>query len=105
MEVESLNGLAFNRWDPTDDHLYASDSYKLQIIRIDTHTGEREVLVRDPGLFNFPASLQFLPPIGDNQLLVVASDQEHRLAGINAAITEDMIVPPLGIAGVFPMRR
>jgi hypothetical protein len=105
VEVESLAGLAFNRWDPTDDHLYASDSFKLQIIRIDTHTGEREVLVHDPRLFNFPVSLQFLPPIGGYQPLVVASDQEHRLAGINAAITENMIVPPLVIAGVFPIRR
>ena len=38
--------------------------------------------------------MQFLPPHGGRATLVVASDQEYRLAAINAAIATDMLQPP-----------
>jgi hypothetical protein len=38
--------------------------------------------------------VQFLPPVFGLTPLVVASDQEHRLAAINAALTADITQPP-----------
>lgn len=98
--VETFEGLAFNRFDPRDDHLYASDSFRLQIIRIDVRSGRREVIARDPRLFNFPTEMQFLPPAHGRSVLVVASDQEYRLAAINAALTADILEPPFIITEV-----
>jgi hypothetical protein len=46
-------------------------------------------------LFNFPAKVQFLPPVFGLTPLVVASDQEHRLAAINAALKADITQTPL----------
>jgi hypothetical protein len=54
----------------------------------------REVVASDPLLFNFPAKVQFLPPVFGLSPMVVASDQEHRLAAINAALTADITQPP-----------
>lgn len=51
-------------------------------------------------LFRFPVAAQFLPPIAGIQSLVVVSDQEHRLAAINAAISTDMLQPPLIVTKV-----
>jgi hypothetical protein len=99
-EAETFEGLAFNRFDRHDDHLYASDSFRLQIIRIDVRSGRREVLVHDPILFNFPVEMQFLPPRHGRASLVVASDQEYRLAAINAALTADILQPPFVLAEV-----
>ena len=93
-EAETFEGLAFNRFDRHDDHLYASDSFRLQIIRIDVRSGRRELLVHDPRLFNFPTEMQFLPPVHGRASLIVASDQEYRLAAINAALTADILQPP-----------
>lgn len=98
--LDTLEGLAFNRFDPTDHHLYASDSFRLQVIRIDVTTGRREVLLADPALFNFPTEMQFLPPRHGRASLVVASDQEYRLAAINAALTADILQPPFVITEV-----
>jgi len=92
--AESLHGLAFNRHNPGDRWLYAADSLQLRVVRIDTADGSRQVVAADPVLFNFPSKLQFLPPVAGRSPLVVASDQEHRLAAINAAITTDVVQPP-----------
>jgi len=92
--AESLHGLAFNRFSSTDRWLYAADSLQLGVVRINTADGSRQVVVADPVLFNFPSKLQFLPPVAGLTPQVVASDQEHRLAAINAAITADITQPP-----------
>jgi hypothetical protein len=99
-EAETFEGLAFNRFDRHDDALYASDSFRLQVTRIDVRTGRREVLVHDPVLFNFPTEMQFVPPRHGRATLIVASDQEYRLAAINAALTADILQPPFVITEV-----
>jgi hypothetical protein len=99
-EVETFEGLAF---DPDDDDspLYASDSFRLQIVRIDVNTGRREVVAADPTLFNFPTQMRFVPsPSRSTRTLMVASDQEHRLAAINAAIPADMFQLPFVVTEV-----
>jgi len=100
--VETFEGLAFNRFDAGDDNLYASDSFRLQIIRIDVRTGARTVLASDPRLFNFPTEMQFLPPVSghDRASLFVANDQEYRLAAINAGIPSDMLQLPFFVTEV-----
>jgi len=93
--AETLHGLAFNPAKPGEHWLYAVDSLQLRVVRINTDNGSRQVVVGpDPVLFNFPSKLQFLPPVGGRSPLLVASDQEHRLPSINAAITEDLTQPP-----------
>ena len=77
-----------------------SDSFRLQIIRIDVRSGRRELLVHDPRLFNFPTEMQFLPPRHGRASLIVASDQEYRLAAINAALTADILQPPFVVTEV-----
>jgi hypothetical protein len=99
--AESIHGLAVNRFDSHDTGVYAADSFQLRILRIDPRTGAREVIASDPVLFNFPVKLQFLPPIGRTSPLVVTSDQEHRLAAINAALTSDRLQPPWMVTKVI----
>jgi hypothetical protein len=94
---ETLHGLAFAQ----DGRLYAADSLQLRIVRIDTRDGSREVVAADPALFNFPSKLQFLPPVNGQAPLLVASDQEHRLKLINAALQDDQLQPPWVITKVF----
>jgi len=101
--AESLHGLAFNRHSPGDRWLYAADSLQLRVVRIDTVDGTRQVVAADPVLFNFPSKLQFLPPVAGLAPLVVASDQEHRLAAINAAITADLVQPPWIVTKLYPL--
>ncbi len=98
--VDILHGLAFNPDDPCDRHIYATDSLRLRVVRIDVDTGQREVLAEDPLLFNFSVSLQFLPPEDGVPQLVVASDQEYRFAAINPAIPTD---EGAGAAAVTPL--
>ena len=93
-DVETLHGLAFKRWDPAHRFIYATDSLKLRVIRIDVETGKRETLLSDPVLFNFPVKPQFLPPIAGVAPLLVPSDQEHRFSLINSQIPADMFQPP-----------
>jgi len=88
---ESLHGLAFR---PGDSALYAADSLQLRIVRIDTRDGSRQVIASDATLFNFPSKLQFLPAVNGLAPLLVASDQEHRLKLINAALQADQLQPP-----------
>lgn len=98
---ESLKGFAFNRWDSCDDHLYVTDTLGRRVLRVDTTTGARQVVVDDPTLFDFPVSAQFLPPVAGLTPLVVASDQEYRLAALNALITTDLLHPPFIVAKVY----
>lgn len=98
---ETLHGLAFNRAHPGDDALYAADSLRLRIVRIDTRDGSRQVVASDPVLFNFPSKLQFLPPVNGVAPLLVASDQEHRLKLINAALQDDQLQPPWLLTKVY----
>jgi hypothetical protein len=102
--AEVIKGLTFNRWRPNDHRLVAADPFNLRLIRIDIQTGERETLAADPVLFNFPVAAHFLPPIAGIQSLVVVSDQEHRLAAINAAISTDMLQPPFIVTKVVLLR-
>ena len=61
--LESLKGITFNEFDPSDPWIYAGDPFRLQLIRIDSRTGKREVLSRNDRLFNFTVSTDFLPPV------------------------------------------
>lgn len=101
---ETLHGLAFNRWDAKDDRLYACDSFARRIVRINTTTGAREVLSDDTNLFDFPIGLQFLPPVDGVTPLVVASDQEYRLAALNPLISADLFHPPWVVAKVYILK-
>lgn len=98
---ESLKGLTFNRWKPSDTRLYVTDTIGRRVLRINTNTGAREVVADDPVLFDFPVSAQFLPPVGGISPLVVASDQEYRLAALNALITEDLLHPPFIVSKIY----
>lgn len=97
--VESLKGFAFNRWS-NDDHLIVTDAFNHRLLRVDIHTGAREVLVDDEALFDFPTAAQFLPPAQGSTPLVVTSDQEYRLAALNPLIPQDLIHPPFIVAKV-----
>ena len=92
--VETFEGITANPFDLDDPWIYACDSFHLRLIRIHSQSGVREVVASDPLLFNFPAKVQFLPPVFGLSPMVVASDQEHRLAAINAALTADITQPP-----------
>jgi len=64
-------------------------------------TGRREVVAANPTLFNFPTEMQFVPsPSRRSSTLMVASDQEYRLAAINAGISSDMLQPPFVVTEV-----
>jgi hypothetical protein len=92
--VETFEGITANPFDPDDPWIYACDSFHLRLIRIHSQSGVREVVASDPLLFNFPAKVQFLPPVFGLSPMVVASDQEHRLAAINVSLTADITQPP-----------
>ena len=102
--VETLKGLTFNHFDPSDRALYAVDSIQRRVFRMNTRTGAREILARDPRLFDFPVAAQFLPPVAGQTVLVVSSDQEYRLAALNPSITTDMFSGPFVIAKVHVFR-
>jgi hypothetical protein len=105
--LESLKGITFNRWNPRDPWIYAGDPFRLQLIRIHSRTGERQVLSTNDRLFDFTVSTAFLPPLfpGLPNPLVTASDQEYRWATLNVALEEDMFRPPFKVAKVLPPRR
>jgi hypothetical protein len=99
--VETFEGITADPFDAQDPWIYACDCFRLRLIRIHSQTGLREVVASDPVLFNFPVEVQFLPPVFELKPLVVASDQEHRLAAINAALTADITKPPWIVTKVF----
>ncbi|HET6547202.1 MAG TPA: hypothetical protein VFG79_02015 [Solirubrobacter sp.] len=102
--LESLKGITFNRWKPFDPWIYAGDPFRLQLIRIDSRTGRREVLSTDDRLFDFTTATAFLPPkhLGQRNPLVTASDQEYRWATLNVALDHDMFRPPFVVAEFWP---
>jgi len=102
VEVEELLDMQFNPFDTSDSHLYAADALQLQLIRIDTRTGEREVLGKDPYLYNFPSSLAFLPPLSRLKPapLLVLSNQQHRDPLLNSEVPADLTQPPYVITAV-----
>jgi hypothetical protein len=95
-DVESLKGITFNEFDRGDQWIYAGDPFRLQLIRIHSRTGKREVLSKNARLFNFTVATDFLPPVlkGLPNPLVTASDQEYRWPVLNAALDQDEFVPP-----------
>jgi hypothetical protein len=99
--VETFEGMTADSFTPDDPWIYVCDSFHLRLMRIHSQTGIREVVASDPVLFNFPVKVQFLPPVFGLTPLVVASDQEHRLAAINAALTTDITQPPWIVTKVF----
>lgn len=104
---EALKGFTFNRWKPSDTHLYVTDAFGQRVLRVDLATGAREVVADDPTLFDFPVSAQFLPPVGGGNglsMLVVASDQEYRLAALNALISQDILHPPFIVAKIYVLQ-
>ncbi len=94
--VESLKGITFNEFDRGDQWIYAGDPFRLQLIRIHSRTGKREVLSTNAKRFNFTVSTDFLPPVfkGLPNPLVTASDQEYRWSVLNQALEQDMFEPP-----------
>lgn len=100
---ESLKGFAFNKWG-NDGRLYVTDTIGRRVLRVNVTTGAREVLADDARLFDFPVSATFLPPVAGVTPLIVASDQEYRLAALNPLITEDLLHPPFVVAKIYVMR-
>ncbi|MET0794165.1 MAG: hypothetical protein ABW061_21770 [Polyangiaceae bacterium] len=79
-QVEELLSMIFDPSNPSEHYVYAADAMRLRLIRINTLTGQRQVLGDDHELFNFPSSLAFLPPITQNEIfpqLVVVSNQQQ----------------------------
>ena len=103
-DLESLKGITFNQFDPSDDDIYAGDPFRLQLIRIDSRTGRREVLSDKERLFDFTTATAFLPPEkqGKKNPLVTVSDQEYRWATLNVALTSDQFRPPFTVAEFWP---
>jgi hypothetical protein len=103
--LESLKGITFNAWDRKDPWIYAGDPFRLQLIRIHSKTGKREVLSTDARRFN--VSTAFLPPTnrGKPNPLVTASDQEYRWATLNTALTADQFRPPFIVAQYVPGKK
>ena len=103
--LESLKGITFNRWDRDDPWPYAGDPFALQLIRIHSRSGRREVLSTDAQRFGFTVATAFLPPRrrGGANPLVTASDQEHRWSATNAALNgADAFQPPFILAEYWP---
>lgn len=79
-QVEELLSMIFDPSNPHEHYMYAADAMRLRLIRINTLTGERQVLADDRELFNFPSSLAFMPPLGGTEIfpqLVVVSNQQQ----------------------------
>jgi hypothetical protein len=103
--IEELLDMQFNPYDPADPFMYAAHGMQLEVLRIDSRTGAREVVVHDARLFDFPSSLAFLPPpvelFGGLTSLVVVSNQQERTPLTNDAVTTTTFVTPFPIAKVF----
>jgi hypothetical protein len=103
--IEELLDMQFNPYDPTSPYMYAAHGMQLEVLRIDSRNGAREVVVNDPRLFDFPSSLAFLPPPaeipGVLTSLVVVSNQQERTLLTNDAVTTETFITPFPIAKVF----
>ncbi len=95
-QPSSLKGITFNEFDPSDPWIYAGDPFRLQLIRVHSRTGKREVLSTNQRLFDFTVSTDVLPPVfkGLPSPLVTASDQEYRWSVLNPALSKDEFRPP-----------
>jgi hypothetical protein len=100
VQVEELLDFTFNPYDPFDNHLYAADPLVLSVIRIDSETGQRETLASGSGLFDFPSSLGFLPPVFGISQLVVASNQQERSPLTNDEVTTTTFNLPFVVAQI-----
>jgi len=107
-DLESLKGITFNRWDPSDPWIYSGDPFHLKLIRVNSRTGKRQDVSTDARLFNFTVGATFLPPTrhhGKNPL-VTTSDQEYRWAPTNAALNGlDQFQLPFIMAEYWPKGR
>ena len=107
IQVEELLDFQFNPFDPSDPYLYAAHGMQLEITRIDSRNGQRQVVAQDARLFDFPSSLAFLPPLTQSDgltNLVVVSNQQERTPITNDAVTEDSFVIPFEVAKVHVVR-
>ena len=100
--VEQLLTPRFNPYDDSDRYLYANDSLQLRVIRIDVSSGKRQVVGDKKGLFDFPSSINFLPPLLPLNVspLFVVSNQQHRLTVTNSAIAADQVTSPFTITRI-----
>ncbi len=107
IEVEELLDFQFNPFDRNDPFLYAAQGMQLDITRVDTRNGQRQVVAQDARLFDFPSSLAFVPPIpgldGPTTLAVV-SNQQERTPITNDAVTEDTFNLPFIVTKVVVTR-
>jgi hypothetical protein len=103
-DLESLKGITFDPYNAKDPWIYAGDPFRLQLIRIHSRTGKRQVLSKDAKRLNFTVATAFLPPERKRgrSTLVTASDQEYRYAGLNPALTADQFKPPFIVAEYRP---
>lgn len=91
-EVEELLSMAFDPANPGEHYAYAADPMRMRLIRINTLTGQRQVLGDDHELFNFPSSLGFMPPVLATEVfpqLVVLSNQQQLTPLTNDLAPED----------------
>jgi hypothetical protein len=102
--LETLEGLSFGGGEFDDEHIYAADSFHLQLLRINVRDGSREVVSSDPILFNFPVSVTALPEKDGVRPLLVSSDQEYRFAAFNPGITQDEFQLPFHVTEVVVER-
>ncbi|HEX3593733.1 MAG TPA: hypothetical protein VHU80_01490 [Polyangiaceae bacterium] len=104
-QVEELLDFQFNPFDQDDPNLYAARGMQLEITRIDTRNGHREVIAHDSRLLDFPSSLAFLPPVlgfeSERANLVVVSNQQERTPITNDAVTEDAFNLPFIVTKVL----
>jgi hypothetical protein len=104
IEVEELLDMQFNPYDPDDPFMYAAHGLQLEILRVDSRTGAREVIAHDPRLFDFPSSIAFLPPVGlvgGLTSFMVVSNQQERTPITNDAATEDAFILPFVVTDVI----
>ena len=103
IQDEELLDMQFNPYASGDPFLYAAHGEQLEVLRIDSRTGQRQVVASDPRLFDFPSSLAFLPPLPGGDLgpaLLVVSNQQERTPITNDAVTADSFITPFLVAKV-----
>ena len=104
IQVEELLDFQFNPFDRTDTNLYAAHGMQLEITRIDTRNGQRQVVAHDARLFDFPSSLAFVPPVAGLDgptTLAVVSNQQERTPITNDAVTVDSFNLPFVVTKVL----
>jgi hypothetical protein len=104
VQVEELLEMQFNPFDKDDPFMYAARGMQLEIMRIDSRNGRREVVAHDAHLLDFPSSLAFLPPVAgcesERTAMAVVSNQQERTPITNDAVTEDSFNLPFLVTKV-----